>query len=48
MRVSEVDVTEPEVSRVPCLQFCLDESVVYCLEGNVTLDTVLAVLRRLG
>jgi hypothetical protein len=48
MRIQEVNGPEPEVSRVPCLQFRLDESVVYCLEGSITLDTVLGVLRRLG
>jgi hypothetical protein len=48
LQVCLVDVAEPEVSRVPCLHFRLDEEVVYSLEGDITLDAVIGVLRRLG
>lgn len=48
VRVCSVNPEEPEVSRVPCLQFMLDEEVVYSIEGDITLDAVLSALRRLG
>ena len=48
LKICPVDPESPEVSRVPCLQFQLDHEVVYCLEGDITLDAVLGVLRRLG
>jgi len=48
MQILEVNLDEPEVSRVPSLHFRLDETVVYSLEGDITMETVLGVLRRLG
>jgi hypothetical protein len=48
LELASVNPECPEVVRVPCLQFKLDEEVVYCLEGSITVDAVLGVLRRLG
>lgn len=46
--VRTVRAEEPEVSRVPCLHFMVGSRVVYRLEGNITSETVLSALRRLG
>ena len=48
LEVCQVNAAEPEVSRVPCLHFMLDEDVVYSLEGDITLEAVVGALRRLG
>ena len=48
LKISCVDSVSPEVSRVPCLQFCLGDQIVYCLEENLTLEKVLEVFRKLG
>lgn len=48
LSIREVDRLEPEVSRVPCLYFRLDKDVVYVLEGEITMEVVIGVLRRLG
>jgi len=46
--ISAVDENEPCVSRVPTLLFYLGPHVVYSIEGDITLDSVVAALRRLG
>jgi len=48
VQVRTVSTEEPEVSRVPCLNFMLEDEVVYSIEGDITLDAVLRALRRLG
>jgi len=46
--IREVDQSAPEVTRAPSLIFYAGEQIVYKIEGELDLETVMNAIKRLG